>query len=482
MKSMRKSKLGSNIIFSFVYEVLMLCFPLIVTPYVSRTLGASGIGTYAYHYAIAHYFAMVAMLGLRNYGNRCIASCKKDDKEERSRVFWSIYRVQQITSLTMLFFNVVFIAFFSSEKLYDSLFLLYTASSLLDITWFYYGIEEIKPVLTRNIIVKIVNLALIFLFVKSKNDIIPYSLIMLGGIFISQLVMWFSLGGKVQRVKVNTIEAIKTHLKPNALLFIPVIAVSVYKYMDKIMLGGLSTVVELGFYESVERIVNIPVALVSALGMVMLPRITNLNAHGNKETGLKYMRYSLAFTSFLAFGLSFGILGVIDEFVPIFFGPSFERCIDLSFYMVPTTVFLGLSNVYRTQYLIPRHLDKVFIWSVIVGAIVNLILNSILIPIMDADGAAIGTFVAELSVFTYQLIKIPKSEKMMISTVKSLVYAPGSIAMYFIIRILPSFSSSVLSMLFHILIGGLFYLAVSGGLTLILKKRFFEEKAVKEQV
>ena len=113
---MKKSKLGSNIIFSFVYEVLMLCFPLIVTPYVSRTLGASGIGTYAYHYAIAHYFAMVAMLGLRNYGNRCIASCKKGDKEGISKVFWSIYRVQQVTSLSMLVLNVAYIAFFQAKN------------------------------------------------------------------------------------------------------------------------------------------------------------------------------------------------------------------------------------------------------------------------------------------------------------------------------------------------------------------------------
>ena len=275
------------------------------------------------------------------------------------------------------------------------------------------------------------------------------------------MILWLQINRYVTFIKVDISEAFRTHFKGNFILFIPVIAVSLFKYMDKIMLGSMASNLELGYYDSVERLVNIPVAIVTALGLVMLPHITSLNQQGKESTGIRYMRYSLAVTAFLSFGLVFGMLAVIDTFVPLFFGAGYEKCITLSFFMIPTVVFLGLASVYRTQYLIPRKMDKAFIYSVFFGAAVNLLLNMLLIPSYKSIGAAIGTFFAELTVFLYQLLKVHKNEKILTSTFKSFVFAPAAVLMYGIMRVLPVLSTSFVTMIFKIAVGGFCYMLLS---------------------
>lgn len=397
-----------NFLYNVIYQILILIIPLITAPYLSRIIGADGVGVYSYTYSIVYYFMLLVLLGVNNYGNRAIAKIKNNDKEKLSKEFWSIYLLQVIMGLIILIVYTLYMIFFENKyKVYTLIEILFIFSAMFDINWFFFGMEEFKKTITRNTFVKIGSIVLIFLCVKEKNDLWIYTLIMAGMTFISQIILWFFLKNKVQFVRID-IKDINKHIKPNIILFIPVIAVSLYKMMDKIMLGTMSSVVEVGYYENAEKIVSIPLTIITALGTVMLPRISSILAEGNEKKIHEYIYKSIRFVSFLSFPMWLGLMCIGNTFSILYFGPLFEKTGILIIFLSSTIPFIAFANVLRTQYLIPKEMDKIYIKSVSLGAVTNLILNIILIPIYSSIGACIGTIVAEVTVMLYQSIAVRK--------------------------------------------------------------------------
>lgn len=394
-----------NFLYNIIYQILTLIIPLITAPYLARTLGASGIGTYSYTYSIVNYFMLLTLLGVNNYGNRTIAIIR-NDKQLLSKKFWSIYIIQLFMGIVMSVLYITYIFMFNSEYILVSMIeLLFILSSILDINWFFFGIENFKATITRNSIVKICSIIFIFLFVKTPEDVWKYVLIMSSMTLLSQLLLWNYLRKYVHIIKIKWTD-IKENLKPDLILFIPVIALSIYKMMDKIMLGMLSSISEVGFYENAEKIINIPLTLVSALGTVMLPRISNVIANGNIKKAKEYLEKSIIFVMFLSLAMSAGVIAVGREFAPIFFGIEFEKSGTLIILLATTLPITSFANVLRTQYFIPQEKDNIYIYSVICGATINFIINFILIPKLNSIGACIGTIMAEASVLLYQIMAI----------------------------------------------------------------------------
>lgn len=267
--------------------------------------------------------------------------------------------------------------------------------------------EKFKLTVSRNTVIKILTTISIFIFVKAQSDIYLYALIMVISILISQCLLWPFVTKDIKIVRIKAKDVTK-HIKPNLILFVPVIAISLYKVMDKIMLGYLCSMTEVGFYESSEKVITVPMSLVTALGTVMLPKMSSLVASNDNQKSEKYLKSSLTLSIFLSSSMCFGIMGIANKFVPMFYGEGYEICIVLFQILLPSCIFLAIANVIRTQYLLPNSMDKTFIISSFLGAVVNLILNFILIPRMQSVGAAIGTLFAEATVCIYQLIIIKK--------------------------------------------------------------------------
>ena len=398
---MKKEKLKKNLFYNISYEILVIFLPLVLSPYVSRVLGADALGIYSYTYTIANYFVMFSMLGIRNYGNRLVAQIR-NDQNKLNVMFSSLFTVHAIISIIfcILYFGYTFI--FGGEYIeYFIIQGLYVLSAILDISWFYFGIEKFKITVLRSVFVKILNLILIFVFVRTRNDLNKYCFIMTGCILASQIMLWFPLGNFV-KIQKPGYQAMKSHLKPMFILFFPTIAVSLYKYMDKIMIGSLSNKAQLGFYQNAEQLVNIPNVIINAIGTVMLPKMSNLIAEGKKQQTEKYFTRSMRYFMCMAFALSFGLAAVADNFAPLFWGKEFSSCSQLIMGLAMTVPFVTFANIIRTQYLIPNSKDKEYLISVIVGAVINIILNSMLIRTWGAKGAVLGTISAEISVCLVQ--------------------------------------------------------------------------------
>lgn len=228
-------KVNKNFMYNMVYQILLYIIPFIVTPYISRVLGAENIGIYSYTYSIVTYFMLLTLLGINNYGTRNIARNHKN-REKLSFTFSSIYYLQIIMGIIMLVIYNISIIFM--DKAYTMLFLinnLFIISAILDINWLFFGLEEFKITTVRNGIIKIVSVILIFLLVKRKEDLWKYLLIMSGSLVISQLYLFLFIKRYVDFKKVK-MKDITKHIKSVFVLFIPVIAYSVYRIMDKTMI------------------------------------------------------------------------------------------------------------------------------------------------------------------------------------------------------------------------------------------------------
>lgn len=455
-----EGKLKKNLSYQTLYQLLTVITPLIVTPYISRILGSDNIGIYSYTYSIAYYFVMFALLGVANYGNRTI-SANNTTRENRSKVFWEIYTFQFIMSIVMTIAYLVYIILFCSyEKTISTIQIIYVLSAIIDISWLFFGVEDARPVVIRNTIVKLISLIGIFVFVKKANDLWIYTLLLTGGQFVGSVTMWLSLKKYVFFVK-PCLRGIKKHIIPNIMLFIPVIAISIYKTMDKIMLGILSTDSQVGFYTNAESLINAPMGFIVAVGTVMLPRITNLLVNGNIERSVIYFKKSLKLTMCFSCAVAFGLIAVAPTFVPLYYGSGFDDCVFLIQGQAIVMLFLAWANVVRTQFLLPHKHDKQYIISIMTGACVNVLLNIIMIPQYKAAGALIATIFAEGVVCIIQSFDAAKHINMVKCLKENLYFILSGIIMLIIVRIINIFvriNSSLLYLLFQIVCGAFTYL------------------------
>lgn len=455
-----KTSLTGNLIYNISYQILSMIVPLITAPYISRVLGASGFGEYSYTYSIAHYFVLVMMLGVLNYGNREIARVK-DNQELLNKTFWNIYSVQFYIGVlvTIIYFTYI-VTLCENYKVVFCAQGLYVISGVIDISWFYFGIEKFKITTKISAVNKILTTILLFIFVKSSEDVYIYTIIIAINVLLNNLLYWILLR-KFIVFEIPSISACKKHLKPLVILFVPVIAVSIYKYMDKIMLGTMVGTSEVGIYEAAEKFVNLPLSIITAFGTVMLPRVSNLKEKSDEKSVKKYNSISMIIIMFIGFGITFGLAGISNLLMPWFYGEDFIKSSNVLTVLLPSVIFVCWANVVRTQCLLPNKRDKEYCISVLGGAAINFIVNFICIPIYGAVGAAVGTTIAELSVCFVQCIETKNDMDFKSYILNSIPFFINGFIMYlFIIRI--NMVSNVLTIILRIIVGMILYLVLSG--------------------
>lgn len=295
------------------------------------------------------------------------------------------------------------------------------------------------------------------------------------GPLLSQLFLWIFLRRYIRITKI-TINDIILHIKPNLVLFIPVIAISLYTIMDRVMLGIMSTMKEVGYYENSNKLTQIPVMAITSLGTVMLPRMSNLVANGRNEETKKYIQKSLIISMFLSSSMAFGLSAISKEFVPFFYGRGFEKCINLIPVLLLSSIFISFANVIRTQYLIPYKKDNIYIVSVFLGAFVNMGINLLLIPNIQSVGAAIGTLCAEMTVCIYQVYMVKNEIRVLHYLKQGIPLMISGVLMYVIVINIPFITNYIVTIIIKVVVGTIIYLFLVGiyylgGLKSIFRKQ-----------
>ena len=385
----------------FLYQGVTLVIPLIISPFLTRTLGSNALGVYTYTYSIAYYFVMFAMLGISRHGQRVISQCREDDEKLR-KVFWSLFFAHIVVSLVSFaaYLCVAFI-FGGNDLVIYLIQALYVLSALFNITWLFYGLENFKTVVLRNTVVKAVECLLIFLLIRQPSDLWKYTLISAGGLLVGQAVMLPQAVAAVKPVRFGW-EDVRQHIKPLLVFSVSVIAVSLYTVFDKTLLGLMTTKENVAFYEYSNKIITILVSLIGAVGTVMYPRACAMAAKKDYENQKKFINYSFFLVSMIAVGAMFGLFAVAKDFAVFYYGAHFSACGGIIIAMSPLVFIIGMGDILRTQYMIPNHMDVHFNASILMNAVVNLVLSFLLIPKIGIFGAVAGTASAELFGFIYQ--------------------------------------------------------------------------------
>ena len=411
--------LKKNIIYNTVYQIFTIMLPLITVPYVSRVLGPEGQGKYAYTSAYSQYFIIIGMIGISLYGNRQIAYVR-NDKEKLSKEFINIYTLQLTTTIISF---LVYLFIFTGIM-----------ASMFDISWFFIGYEDMKSVVVRNTITKVVGVVLTFIFVKESTDIITYATILSITTLVGQIIMFSGLRGKIVFIKPSFKYAL-THLRPALSLFISQLAIQIYTLLDRTMLGIFTTDAQVGLYDNSQKTIKLLVTLASSFGVVMIPKMSSLFSQGKDKEFKETVNRVFKIVNFMSIPMAFGLLSVADSFSLWFYSDKFTGVSVLLKVGAFIVIAIGWSNILGIQVMLPMKKEKEFTISVTVGAIVNFVLNLILIFKLKALGTTIASVAAEFAVTLIQLYFLRDIIKL--SEIMKTVYKPllGALTMALVVWI-----------------------------------------------
>lgn len=456
-----------NFIYNLIFQMVTLCLPLITVPYTSRVLGREGIGLYSYTLSITQYFIIIGTLGMSLYGNRAIAYVR-DNKKELSKTFWAILVLRILTTTISLIMYLSIFCLNNENKIMYLIQALNILAATIDISWLYMGLEDFRKTVTRGLVVKILCVLSIFIFVREQSDLWIYTLINALMLVLGNGFMWLYLPKAVDKTKI-TFKDMKIHLIPTLQMFIPQIAIQVYAVLDKTMLGILATKGDVGIYEQSQKIVKIVGGLVTSLGVVMLPRMSNTFANGDKKKMNEYLNKSLIFVSYMSIPMFIGLAAISNEFVPWFFGEDFLQVRYIMMILTPILFFIAINNVLGVQYLLPTNRTKEYTIAVSTGAITNVVFNFLLIPKYKVIGACIATLLAELIVPVVELIILRKNINIKYIFKNIYKYFFAGAIMFIIVRFIGKFMGvGILTTMIQVFSGGCIYLAT----LLIFKDEF----------
>lgn len=402
---MKQKSFAKNYVFNLFYQIIAIALPLVTTPYLSRVLGADGIGRYSFAQSIVSYFALAAALGSTLYGQRLIARVSADP-EARSRCFFEIllFRLLGVILATLTFCVCILPA--SSDPLLYAVAAIEILTVAFDITWFYQGMEDFQPIAVCTAAGRLLAMVAIFLFVKTKSDLIIYVACYCVSILVGNLFSWHGVRRYLVAVSPRSFR-LRHHFLPSISLFASQFAIQIYTVLDKTMIGLITkSDFENGYYEQSQKLIKVLIALVTSLGAVMASRVAVLWRENKKNDVYRLVEGAFRFIFALGLPMAAGCILILSRFVPVFYGDGFEPVIPIIRILCIMFPIIGCSNVVGIQLLVPTGREKHLTRSVLVGAGVNVVLNAAMIPLWAALGAAIASVIAECAVTATQLFAV----------------------------------------------------------------------------
>ena len=408
--NIKQKSLRINFIMNTLLTMSSILFPLITYPYVSRVLLPEGMGKVSFAISFVTYFAMFAQLGIPTYGIRACAKVR-DDKEKLSKTVQELFIINMVISaFVYLFFfaTVYFVPKLRAEKSLYFIISLIILFNTIGVEWLYKGLEEYAYITIRSLIFKIITVIAMFLLIHEQKDYVIYGFISIIAASGSGLLNFIN-ARKYISIKKNVKYQFREHFKPIAVFFAMSCATTIYTNLDTIMLGFISTDADVGYYNAAVKVKGILVSVVTSLGAVLLPRCAYYYQQGNLDEFKRISKKALHFVMIISIPLMVYFILFAEKAIYFLSGKSYLNAILPMQIIMPTLLFIGITNIFGIQMLVPMGKEKVVLISEIAGAVVNFVLNAILIPQYAAVGAAIGTLVAEFIVLIIQYYVIRKA-------------------------------------------------------------------------
>lgn len=406
---MQQKSLKLNFIMNAILTMSSFLFPLITFPYVSRILLPIGTGKVSFANSVVTYFVMISQLGIPTYGIRACAIVRNDEEKLKKTVY-ELFLINVVMSI--LAYIVFFVALIYVPRLRaDRTLFLITGTLIffntIGVEWLYKALEQYTYITVRSIIFKFIALIAMFALVHDVDDYVIYGGISIFAASASNAFNFIRLRKIIGKKKVSQLN-FKQHFKPVFTFFIISCATTIYTNLDNVMLGFMKDDVEVGYYNAATKIKNILVSIVTSLGTVLMPRASYYLQNGMEDEFYKLSKKAVKFVFLAATSMMIYFMLFAREGVLFLSGEAFEGAILPMMIVMPTLFFIGLTNIMGIQMLVPMGREDAVMISTFAGAIVDLILNAIFIPMLGSTGAAIGTLVAEFVVLIVQMIYLRK--------------------------------------------------------------------------
>ena len=400
------SSLKNNVVLNYINTLASIVFPLITFPYAARILQPDGIGLVNFQNSIIGYITLLSSLGIPLYAVREVARVR-DNVEERNRV------TVEIALLSLILAAGGYVIVFAVGELVPqinahlSLFYILSLSILftaLGVSWFYTAIEDFKFITVRGLIIRALFVVALFLFVKSKEDLLIYGVVIVGSTVGNEFINFIHLRKFINIFKLNWSKVnIFRHLKPSFSIFVLNLSVSLYVQLNPVMLGFLSDNTQVGYYTAGSKLSYIILSVVTSMSTVLIPHVSNMiqvhDAEKFKQLITKVYHYYMA----LALPFTIGLIVLSVPLTLVICGNSFYEASYVTAITAPVIVFISITNIIGLQVLYPYGKENYVTYSTIGGAVINLIVDIPLILLWGSKGAAIATFCAELAVLLIEV-------------------------------------------------------------------------------
>ncbi len=405
MEEVKQKSIKKNFIMNAILTMSGFIFPMISFPYIAPILGPEGTGPIRFATSAVAYFAMFAQLGIPTYGIRVCAKVR-DNKKELSKTVHELMLINLIMSIivyVVFFVSLLVIPKFQKNKELLVIISLTIIFNAIGIEYVYKALEQYSYITIRSIVFKFIALILMFLLVKTESDYVKYGAITIFAASASN-VLNFAHSNKIIEYKWYGNYEFKKHYKAIFVFFAMSCATTVYLNLDGLMLGFMVTDADVGYYDAAVKIKTILVSVVTSLGTVLLPRASYYVENGKMDEFKRITEKALNFVLIFATPLMIYFILFSNEGIIFLSGDKFIPATSAMQIIMPTLIFIGLTNIMGIQILVPLGKEKIVLYSEIAGAVIDLIINAMLIPTMKSAGAALGTTVAEFIVFVVQFI------------------------------------------------------------------------------
>lgn len=421
-----------NYILNLINTGTQMLFPLITFPYVCRVIEADGIGQINFFQSIISYISLFTCLGIPMYAIREIAR-DRSDVVQMNRTAMEILLLHSM--LTLVGYAIVAILCLTVPQIQVNIPLFLILSLTIFFTaigceWFYQGIEDFKYITIRGLVIKTVSVVLLFIFVKSKTDLLYYGCYTVFGVLGGNIFNFLRLRKYIHRENIIFSELhIKRHVKPVLKVFSFSVVTSIYLQLNTVLLGFLKNALAVGYFAAATKVMQMLLTMSACLGSVMMPRASHLIAENKEDEFNRLIQKSYDFTLAIALPMTIGLIFCAPSLITALCGVKFEHSILPSQIIAPIILMVAISNVFGIQVLFPKGKINIVTLSCGIGAVADLILNLCLIPFFSYIGTSIAYLGAEVAT-TVSMYFIGRKYIPIIYFKKShLTYALGCVVM-----------------------------------------------------
>jgi polysaccharide transporter, PST family len=394
------NSLRKNIASLYALQFASYLIPLLLLPWLTRTLGPAGFGRLNFSIAFISYFLLLSDYGFNLSATRSVA-VHRDEPAERSRIFWNTVAAKATLAavgLPLLLALTALIPRLQAERSLLLINFLTVIGAVCTPTWYFMGIERQSVLSTITIVARLSSVPVTYWLVRTPTDLMVAALIPGCVSIVCGLAgCWFLFAEKqIHGCRVSTRDLLQT-LGEGWHLFLSTASVSLYQATNTVVLGFVAGSVAVGYYSAAERIVQTAQSLLAPITQSLYPRMSRL-MHESRSEAFALLRRILRIQGSLSAVITLTLLLAAPLITELLYGPQFAETTRVLRWLAPIPFLVALSNVFGIQTMLPMGMSRSVSRILLSAGLLNVCLLFALTPPFGSSGTALSVTTTELFV------------------------------------------------------------------------------------